>query len=82
MYDFNVLDYYVMVNLTHFKVIGRARAAFRSGRTLPVSFRLQQLENFLKMLDECKGDILEAVHLDLRKSKMEGIKTYKSIPFI
>ncbi|KAJ9577723.1 hypothetical protein L9F63_005716, partial [Diploptera punctata] len=55
------------------EIVGKARRAFRSGRTLPLSFREAQLKQFLAMIEENKQDILDALSYDLHKSKQEAI---------
>uniref|UniRef100_A0A8C0MK56 Aldehyde dehydrogenase family 3 member A2 n=1 Tax=Canis lupus familiaris TaxID=9615 RepID=A0A8C0MK56_CANLF len=47
--------------------IQRVRAAFASGRSRPVRFRLQQLEALRRMVQEREKDILEAIAGDLCK---------------
>ncbi|KAF9912220.1 hypothetical protein BX616_010380 [Lobosporangium transversale] len=47
------------------------RQTFNSGCTLPLPFRLHQLEQLWKLLDENEDLICEAVYKDVRKSKAE-----------
>lgn len=49
-----------------------ARTAFNSGKTLPYSFRLNQLKNLNRMMIECQEEICKALALDLRKSTPES----------
>uniref|UniRef100_A0A8I3P9Z4 Aldehyde dehydrogenase family 3 member A2 n=1 Tax=Canis lupus familiaris TaxID=9615 RepID=A0A8I3P9Z4_CANLF len=52
--------------------IQRVRAAFASGRSRPVRFRLQQLEALRRMVQEREKDILEAIAGDLCKSELNA----------
>ncbi|KAI6074401.1 Fatty aldehyde dehydrogenase isoform X2 [Aix galericulata] len=49
------------------QVVGRARAAFSSGRCRPLEFRLQQLKNLERMVREKEKEILAALQSDLHK---------------
>ncbi|KAK2537395.1 fatty aldehyde dehydrogenase [Columba guinea] len=50
------------------RVVGQARAAFRSGRCRSLEFRLQQLKGLERMVREREQEILAAIHADLHKS--------------
>uniref|UniRef100_A0A8C3CP99 Aldehyde dehydrogenase n=1 Tax=Cairina moschata TaxID=8855 RepID=A0A8C3CP99_CAIMO len=50
------------------QVVGRARAAFSSGRCRSLEFRLQQLKNLERMVREKEKEILAALQSDLHKS--------------
>ncbi|XP_007939676.1 aldehyde dehydrogenase family 3 member A2 [Orycteropus afer afer] len=52
--------------------VQRARAAFRTGRTRPLQFRLQQLQALRRMVQERETDILAAIGADLRKSEFNA----------
>ncbi|XP_045146758.1 aldehyde dehydrogenase family 3 member A2 isoform X1 [Echinops telfairi] len=52
--------------------VRRARAAFRSGRSRPLRFRLQQLEALRRMVQERERDILAAIGADLCKSEFNA----------
>ncbi|XP_006877494.1 PREDICTED: fatty aldehyde dehydrogenase [Chrysochloris asiatica] len=52
--------------------VQRARAAFRSGRSRPLRFRLQQLEALRRMVQEREKDILAAIGADLCKSELNA----------
>ncbi|CAG9856420.1 unnamed protein product [Phyllotreta striolata] len=54
-------------------LVERTRSVFRSGRTLPASFRRQQLQNLMRMLDDEQETLLKCLHEDLRKSKHESL---------
>ncbi|XP_003465279.1 aldehyde dehydrogenase family 3 member A2 isoform X1 [Cavia porcellus] len=52
--------------------VQRLRQAFRSGRSRPLQFRLQQLEALRRMVQEHEKDILAAIGADLCKSEFNG----------
>lgn len=54
------------------QVVQRARAAFASGKTRDVNFRVRQLENLLRMYNENEADLTTALYKDLRKPKPEA----------
>ncbi|MBY4575758.1 aldehyde dehydrogenase family protein [Gordonia paraffinivorans] len=47
-----------------------ARAAFDSGRTRPLSWRVAQLEGLLRFIDECEPAIAAAIEADLGRDPM------------
>lgn len=49
------------------EVVQRARAAFNSGKTRPLQFRIQQLEGLRRMIKEREKDIAGALTADLHK---------------
>ncbi|XP_066835856.1 aldehyde dehydrogenase family 3 member A2-like isoform X3 [Anser cygnoides] len=49
------------------QVVGRARAAFGSGRCRPLEFRMQQLKNLERMVREKEEEIAAALRADLHK---------------
>lgn len=49
------------------EVVQRARAAFHSGRTRPLQFRIQQLEALRRMIKEREKDIADALAADLHR---------------
>ncbi|NWS46261.1 AL3A2 dehydrogenase, partial [Probosciger aterrimus] len=51
------------------QVVGRARAAFNSGRSRTLEFRMQQLKALKQMVQEKEKDILAAIRADLHKSE-------------
>lgn len=53
--------------------VQRLRQAFRSGRSRPLSFRLQQLEALRRMVQEREKDILAAIAADLSKVSVHGV---------
>jgi len=48
------------------------RESFNKGVTRPYSWRIKQLKQFLKMVVEGRGQLLDALQRDLRKGKFEG----------
>lgn len=48
-------------------LLKRARAAFKSGRTLKENFRLTQLDAVMRMLEEHECDFVDALGRDLHK---------------
>ncbi|XP_012581923.1 PREDICTED: fatty aldehyde dehydrogenase isoform X2 [Condylura cristata] len=52
--------------------VQRVRDAFRSGRSRPLRFRLQQLEALRRMMQEHEKDILAAIGADLCKSELNA----------
>ena len=53
---------------------------FSLGKTTQVSWRLEQLKNLLKMLDENDSLLCEALYKDLRKPKqVAGIICYNRV---
>ncbi|XP_036409234.1 aldehyde dehydrogenase family 3 member B1 isoform X1 [Megalops cyprinoides] len=54
-------------------VIDRLRTSFRSGVTVPESFRLAQLEALFSLIKENETQILQALHQDLAKPKFEAV---------
>ncbi|XP_076257369.1 aldehyde dehydrogenase family 3 member A2-like [Rhynchophorus ferrugineus] len=55
------------------EVVAHLRNSFKSGKTLPIEFRIKQLQNLHKMYNEKQDDIVAALHSDLRKCKIESI---------
>ncbi|XP_049676304.1 aldehyde dehydrogenase family 3 member B1-like isoform X2 [Accipiter gentilis] len=55
----------------HAELVSRLRAAWLSGKTRPMEYRLAQLEGLGRFLDEKKQDILEATAADMRKPPFE-----------
>ncbi|NWI26836.1 AL3A2 dehydrogenase, partial [Sula dactylatra] len=51
------------------QVVGRARAAFNSGRCHSLEFRMQQLKALEQMMQEKEKEILAAIKADLHKSE-------------
>ncbi|NXQ35828.1 AL3A2 dehydrogenase, partial [Alaudala cheleensis] len=50
------------------QIVGRARAAFNSGRSRPLEFRMQQLKALERMVQEKEKEILAALKADLNKN--------------
>ena len=53
--------------------VSKAREAFNSGKTKPLSFREQQLKALLRMYEENIDEIVKVVHSDLGKSRHETL---------
>ncbi|NXK46610.1 AL3B1 dehydrogenase, partial [Chauna torquata] len=53
-------------------LVSRLRAAWLSGKTRPMEYRVGQLEALGRFLEEKKQDILEATALDMRKPSFEA----------
>ncbi len=54
-------------------VVQQLRTTFRQGKTLPIWYRISQLKQFLKMMQENKDLFVEALHQDLRKPRFEAV---------
>lgn len=52
-------------------MVDELRETFKKGKTLPYEFRLNQLKNLQRLLEENAEDIDRALHKDLRRHKME-----------
>ncbi|XP_043860806.1 aldehyde dehydrogenase, dimeric NADP-preferring [Dromiciops gliroides] len=55
------------------ETVKRARAAFNSGKSRPLKFRIQQLENLRRMMKERDEEIAAALYADLHKSKWSAL---------
>jgi aldehyde dehydrogenase (NAD+) len=53
-------------------VVSRLRATFDSGRTRPLAWRKKQLKNLERMILEREDEILDALHLDVGKPRLEA----------
>jgi len=53
-------------------ILQRARAAYATGKTRDVDFRIRQLQNLLRMYEENEADMVTALYKDLRKPKPEA----------
>ncbi len=53
-------------------VVEKQRAFFRSGQTLPVSWRISQLKKLRSALGQYEKEIVEALHTDLGRSTAEA----------
>ena len=52
--------------------VARLRSAFESGRTRPLAWRKQQLEQIIRMHEDHKQEFLDALHADLGKPAFEA----------
>ncbi|XP_021193191.2 aldehyde dehydrogenase, dimeric NADP-preferring isoform X2 [Helicoverpa armigera] len=55
------------------EAVQKARDTYNRGVTRPLKWRLQQLKNLLRMYEENRNAMIEALHKDLRRSKMEAV---------
>ncbi|XP_071036256.1 aldehyde dehydrogenase, dimeric NADP-preferring [Parasteatoda tepidariorum] len=62
-----------MASAEYIKVLTRARNAFKGGVTKNVAFRIQQLKNMYRMLEENEKPIAAALAHDLGKPRQEAI---------
>ncbi len=53
-------------------IVAGARAAFTSGRTLPLSWRYSQLRALVRMVEENREAIIAALAADLQKPRFEA----------
>lgn len=56
-------------------LVADIRSVFDSERTLSRTWRVQQLKALLRMVEECKKEMCEALQKDLHKSPFEGFVT-------
>ncbi len=54
------------------KLLNEQRAFFQSGKTLPVSFRIETLKKLYQTIKEREGEIIKALREDLGKSDLES----------
>ncbi|XP_035732764.1 aldehyde dehydrogenase, dimeric NADP-preferring-like isoform X1 [Vespa mandarinia] len=54
-------------------VVQSARDTFFSGKTRPLEWRIKQLKQMLRMVEECNSEIISALASDLRRSKFESV---------
>ena len=57
-------------------MVDKLRKGFKSGKTREKSYRIQQLKNLFKMLEEREDQILEAGYNDLRKVNSKNCLKY------
>ncbi|XP_014644970.1 PREDICTED: aldehyde dehydrogenase, dimeric NADP-preferring [Ceratotherium simum simum] len=62
------------------EVVQRARAAFNSGKTRPLQFRVQQLEALRRMIKEREKDIAGALTADLHKNEWNAY--YEEVVYV
>ncbi len=53
-------------------IVSRLRSTFNSGRTRSIEWRLRQLDSIHKMLIDREDEILDALHVDVGKPRIEG----------
>nr|XP_050854222.1 aldehyde dehydrogenase, dimeric NADP-preferring isoform X2 [Vespula vulgaris] len=54
-------------------IVQSTRDTFFSGKTRPLEWRIKQLKQMLRMLEECTPEIISALAADLRRSKFESM---------
>ncbi|XP_034845174.1 aldehyde dehydrogenase, dimeric NADP-preferring isoform X1 [Mirounga leonina] len=62
------------------EVVQRARAAFNSGKTRPLQFRIQQLEALRRMIKDHEKDIVGALTADLHKNEWNAY--YEEVVYV
>uniref|UniRef100_A0A8C0PRN1 Aldehyde dehydrogenase, dimeric NADP-preferring n=1 Tax=Canis lupus familiaris TaxID=9615 RepID=A0A8C0PRN1_CANLF len=62
------------------EVVQRARAAFNSGKTRPLQFRIQQLEALRRMIKEHEKDLAGALTADLHKNEWNAY--YEEVVYV
>lgn len=62
-----------MQEMTYSHLISQQRQYFASGKTLPLSFRIEQLKKLKSILQTNEKKMLDALYQDLRKAPMESI---------
>ena len=62
-----VLSHTKLINWYGFQLVSDTRKVFKSGRTLEVSWRLNQLKNLLRMIEEQRDAMVAALKKDLNK---------------
>jgi acyl-CoA reductase-like NAD-dependent aldehyde dehydrogenase len=53
-------------------LVSGQRAYFKSGKTRPVEWRIEQLKAITRMIDESRDDMYEALWHDLRRNKTDA----------
>ncbi|CAH2212920.1 jg15869, partial [Pararge aegeria aegeria] len=55
------------------KVVQKARDTYNSGTTKPLEWRKRQLKSLMRMYEENRGAMIDALVKDLRRSKTEAV---------
>ena len=63
------------------EIFDKQKSFFRSGRTLDINFRIEQLKKLKEVIKSKEEQILEALNEDLRKSRFEGYITEISMVY-
>ncbi|KAG7210275.1 hypothetical protein KM043_011820 [Ampulex compressa] len=61
-----------MTNTNYADLVQRTRDAYFSGKTKPLQWRIKQLKQLVRMLEECKNQLLSAMTADLGRSCFES----------
>lgn len=54
-------------------VVGRARRVYRSHRTRPYAFRIEQLKGLVRLLEDEQDALCDALYKDLKKPRFEAM---------
>ena len=63
------------------EIFDKQKSFFKSGRTLDINFRIEQLKKLKEVIKSKEEQILDALNKDLRKSKFEGYITEISMVY-
>ncbi|MGL4453964.1 MAG: aldehyde dehydrogenase [Sarcina sp.] len=63
------------------EIFEKQKSFFKTGRTLDIDFRIEQLKRLKSVIKSKEEKVLEALNFDLRKSKFEGYVTEISIVY-
>ncbi len=55
------------------KIVAETRAVFDQGRTRSIDWRVRQIKQMKKLVEENKDKICAALHADLRRPTLEGV---------
>ncbi|KAI4490042.1 hypothetical protein M0804_004224 [Polistes exclamans] len=62
-----------MVTANYADIVQSMRDTFFSGKTRPLAWRIKQLRQMIRMMEECTPKFLSALATDLRRSKFESM---------
>lgn len=63
------------------EIFDKQKSFFKTGTTLDVNFRIEQLKRLKQVIKKREDDVLSALNTDLRKSKFEGYITEISMVY-
>lgn len=64
-----------MSNLNYSGLVEQLRTSFNSRKTRPIEWRIEQLKNFRRMLEEREFDIIRSLRSDIKESNFEAYFT-------